>query len=126
VIQHIVLVKWKPDTTEEDIVEVFKASRVLLDDIDAVEKLTIGRNRAEADHGFTHALIVNLADGDALHSYLDHPSRVRFLQERLHPLQEKHIEIDVPADMTLRRDTTLRTWDWGAGASVGMGPPLDE
>ena len=61
-IQHIVLVKWKPGTTEQEIVDAFTASRELLDDIDAVRKLTIGRDRAESGHRFTHALIVTLAD----------------------------------------------------------------
>jgi hypothetical protein len=124
VIRHIVIVKWKRDTTERDIVEAFKAARVLLDDIDAVERVTLGRNRAEVDHGFTHVLIVDLADGDALRSYLDHPSRVRYLQEHLLPLEEQRIEIDVGVDMTLRRDATVR--DWEHGASAGMSFPIEE
>jgi Stress responsive A/B Barrel Domain len=124
VIQHIVLVKWKPGTTEEDIADAFTASRALLDDIDAVRKLTLGRDRAESGHRFTHALIVTLADEGALRSYLEHPTRVRYVRERLQPLAEERIEIDVPVDMTLRRDPTVRDWDWGA--SAGMGLPLDE
>jgi hypothetical protein len=123
-IQHIVLIKWKPETTEEDIVEAFDAARVLLDGIDSVQKLTLGRNRGESDHGFTHALIVSLADTDALRSYLEHPTRVRYVRERLLPLEQQRIEIDVPVDMTLRRDPTVRDWDWGG--SVGMGLPLDD
>ena len=123
-IQHIVLIKWKPATTEEDIVEAFEAARALLDEIDSVQTLTLGRNRAESDHGFTHALIVNLADNDGLRRYLDHPTRMRYLRERLQPLEEQRIEIDVPVDMTLRRDPTVRNWDWGA--SIGMGSPLDD
>jgi Stress responsive A/B Barrel Domain len=124
-IQHIVLIKWKPTTTEADIVAAFEAARALLDDIHSVQKLTLGRNRAESDHGYTHALIVNLADGEALRSYLDDPTRMRYVREQLQPLEEERIEIDVPAvDMTLRRDPTVRDWEWGA--SVGMGPPLDD
>jgi hypothetical protein len=124
VIQHIVLIKWKPDTTEDDIVAAFEAARALLDEIGSVQKLTLGRNRGESDHGFTHALIVNLADDAALRDYLDHPTRMRYLRERLQTLEEQRIEIDVPVDMSLRRDPTVRDWSWGA--SVGMGPPLDE
>ena len=123
-IQHIVLIKWKPDTTEQDIVAAFEAAGALLDEIGFVQKLTLGRNRGESDHGFTHALIVNLADDAALRDYLDHPTRMRYLRERLQTLEEQRIEIDVPVDMSLRRDPTVRDWSWGA--SVGMGPPLDE
>jgi hypothetical protein len=123
VIQHIVLLKWKPGTTEEDIAEAFSAAHELLDGIDAVQKVTLGRNRAESDHGFTHALIVSLRDEDALSSYLDHPTRVGYVQKWLQPLEEQRIEIDVPVDMALARDPSVRDWTWGA--SVGMGPPLD-
>ena len=124
VIQHIVLIKWKPATTEQDIVEAFEAARGLLDEIDCVQKLTLGRDRAEPDHGFTHALIVNFADKAALRTYLDHPTRMRYVRERLQPLEEQRIEIDVPVDITLRRDLNVRDWEWGA--SIGMGPPPDD
>jgi Stress responsive A/B Barrel Domain len=124
VIQHIVLVKWKPGTKEEEILAAFGDARSLLKEIDSVQRLTIGRNRLESDHGFTHALIVNLPDEDALRAYLDHPARIRYLKERLQPLQEQRIEIDVPVDMALYRDPGARDWEWGA--SVGMGLPVDD
>jgi hypothetical protein len=124
VIQHIVLIKWKPATTEQQIVETFEAAHALIDEIDSVRTLTLGRNRGDSDHGFTHAMIVHLADEGALRSYLDHPTRVRYVRERLQPLEEQSIEIDVPVDMAIRRDPTLRNWSWGA--SIGMGPPLDD
>jgi hypothetical protein len=52
-------------------------------------------------------LIVNLADKDALRSYLDHPTRMRYVRERLQPLEEQRI------DITLARDPTVRDWDRG-------------
>ena len=118
-IQHIVLVKWKPGTTEEEILEAFGHARVLLDEIDSVENVTIGRNRGESDHGFTHALIANLANDDALQSYLTHPARVRYVREWLRPLEEQRIEIDVPVDVALRRNPA-RDWEWGATAGMGF------
>jgi hypothetical protein len=87
-----------------------------------VQRLTIGRNRGPSDYGFTHALIVNLPDEDALRSYLDQPVRKRYRAEHLAPIEERRIEIDVPADMSLRSDPG-RDWEWGTG--IGMGPPLD-
>ena len=102
VIQHIVIVRWRPGTTEDQVLEAFGHARHLLDEIDGVQRLTIGRNRGPSDHGFTHALIVNLPDEDALRSYLDHPVRKRYLAEHLAPIEEQRIEIDVPVDMSLR------------------------
>jgi hypothetical protein len=122
-IQHIVLVKWRPGTTEEEILEAFGHARSLLEQIPSVRNLTLGRNRAESDHGFTHALIVTLANEDDLRSYLEHPARVQYVQETMQPLEDQRIEIDVPVDAALYRDVGI-DWEWGA--SVGMGPPLED
>jgi hypothetical protein len=112
VIQHIVLLKWKPETTDEQIDEAFGRAQELVDGIAGVDRMTLGRNRGEADHGFTHALIVWLSD-DALASYLDHPARARYVREVLGPLEEQRIEIDVPEDAHVERKPRSRAgWDW--------------
>lgn len=121
-IQHIVLLKWKPGTTEDQIRAAFDAAGHVPNEVEGVQRLTIGRNRAESDHGFTHALIVHIRDEQALRDYLGHPVRERYIAEHLEPIEEQRIEIDVPVDMSHTRDPR-RDWEWGA--SIGMGPPLD-
>src|SRR5204863_1284301 len=81
VIQHIVLLKWKPGTTDAQIDAAFDQAQALVKGIDSVERVTLGRNRARDDHGFTHALIVKLSDDQALSDYPDHPVRKRYLVE---------------------------------------------
>ena len=61
-IQHIVLLKWKPGTTDAQIDAAFADARQLVDEIDSVERVTLGRNLGQTDHGFTHAIIVKLDD----------------------------------------------------------------
>jgi hypothetical protein len=122
VIQHIVLVKWKPGTDEEQVRNAFAQARHLPNEIAGVESIVMGRNRGEQEHGFTHALIVRLADEEALGRYLDHPLRRRYVAEQLGPLEEERIEIDVPVDVALRRDPAERNWEWGASIGMGMLP----
>lgn len=123
VIQHIVLLKWKPGTDEDRILESFAHAEHLPNQIEGVESLTIGRNRVGADHGYTHALIVQLADEEALRRYLEHPLRERYIAEHLRPIEAERIEVDVPVDMALRRRDPDWNWEWGLG--VGMGLPPD-
>jgi hypothetical protein len=123
VVQHIVLLKWKPRTTEEQIRDAFEHARTLLREIDVVRDVTLGRNRGQSSHGFTHALVVNVADEDALWSYLDHPARLGYIDEWLKPIEDQRIEVDVAVDMAHRRDPR-RDWEWGS--SIGMGPPVDD
>jgi Lhr-like helicase len=122
VIQHIVLVKWKPGTDEEQVLSAFAQARHLPNEIAGVESIVIGRNRGNQEHGFTHALIVCLADEEALGRYLDHPVRRRYIAEQLAPIEAERIEIDVPVDMALRRDPAARNWEWGASIGMGMLP----
>jgi hypothetical protein len=122
-ISHIVLIKWKPDVTDEQIATAFGQAQRLTDGIDTVQQVTLGRNRGQADHGFTHALIVQLSHDEALSEYLDHPVRRQYVAEFLEPLEDQRIEVDVPVDAAIHRKPS-RNWEWGA--SVGMALPLDE
>ena len=111
-IQHIVLLKFKPGTTDAQIEAAFEPAQQLVDEIDGVERVTLGRNRGHADHGYTHALIVQLHD-DALSSYLAHPVRRKYISEALDPIEEQRIEIDVPEDAHLERPRDARSsWQW--------------
>ncbi len=122
-IQHIVLLKWRSGTTEEQILQAIAHAEHLPSEISGVESLSIGRNRVEQAHGYTHALIVRLADEDALERYLQDPLRLQYIAEHLAPIEEERIEIDVPDDVAYRRDPS-RNWQWGA--SIGMGLPPDD
>lgn len=114
-IQHIVVLKWKAGTPDAQVDDVFAQAQGLVDGIDGVERITLGRNRGPADHGYTHAFIVDLYDDDALTKYLNHPVRTRYVAEVLGPIEEERIEIEVPADASDRhtRGDSL-SWEWGA------------
>ncbi len=114
-IQHIVVLKWKAGTTDAQVDDAFAQAQGLVDGIDGVERITLGRNRGEADHGYTHALIVDLYDNDALTAYLNHPVRRQYVTEVLGPIEEERIEIEVPGDASDRhtRGASL-SWEWGA------------
>ncbi len=112
-IQHIVLLKWKAGTTEAQIDAAFGETQQLVDAMESVERISLGRNRAEDDHGFTHALIVRLSDDDALTDYLHHPTRERYVRDVLGPIEEERIEIDVPEDLHVERHRVHdASWDW--------------
>jgi hypothetical protein len=113
VIQHIVLLKWKAGTTDAQIDTAFGQAQELVDGIESVERVSLGRNRADDDHGFSHALIVRLSDDDALSAYLHHPTRERYVRDVLGPIEQERIEIDVPEDLHVERSRAHKaSWDW--------------
>ena len=122
-IQHIVLLKWKPDTTEEQILAAFRRAEHLPNEIDGVDSLTIGRNRVRHDHGFTHVLIVRLSDEQALEEYLDHPLRKR-VRRGAPAAARGGADRDRRARRRRLRADPQRDWEYGA--SIGMGHLPDE
>jgi hypothetical protein len=114
VIQHIVLLKWKPDTTDVQIDAAFDQAQKLVNGIDSVNRITLGRNRGNADHGFTHAFIVSLSNDAGLTTYLNHPLRAWYLSEVINPLVDARVEIDVPEDASHERPKgSSLNWGWG-------------
>jgi quinol monooxygenase YgiN len=111
VIQHIVLMKLKPGTSDEQIEDAFVAGRELPDQIPGLLKLTYGRDRSEPEHGFTLASVVELADEDALDAYLRHPTRTEYIEDHVDPMVDERIELDVPSEGTHLPGPS--TWYWG-------------
>ena len=116
-IQHIVLMKVKPGTTDEQIETAFEAGSELPDEIPGLQKLTYGRDRAEPAHGFSLASVVQLADEEALETYLNHPKRTEYLERHVDPLIEQRIEVDVPSEGT--HMPGIATWYWGTAPAGG-------
>ncbi len=113
-IQHIVLLKWKAGTTDAQVDRAFAQAEDLVNSIDGVERITLGRNRGDADHGFTHAWVVTVANENALTNYLSHPARQRYVTEVLGPIEAERIEIDAPDDAAHRpARRPSHSWEWG-------------
>ena len=115
-IEHIVLLKLKPDVTDEQVRAAFQAAEELPNEIPGLAKFSYGRDRSNPSHGFNVAAVVQLADEEALAAYLGHPSRLAYIEEYVDPLTEARIELDVPSDGT--HLPGIATWYWGAPAGV--------
>lgn len=73
--KHIVLLKFSPQTSREEIAEIFEALDDLQQKIPGIIDICSGPyDSSEGLHkGFTHAFITTFADGDARDVYLEHP-----------------------------------------------------
>jgi len=111
VIQHIVLLKLKPGTSDQQIAAAFEAGRDLPNEIPGVLQRTYGRDESKASHGFNIASVVQLNDERALETYLSHPKRAEYLERHVNPITEERIELDVPSEGT--HLPTRASWFWG-------------
>ena len=92
---HVVWLRFRPHINEERIAEHIEALESLPARIEAISDFSIGRNFTDRADGFTHGLIVRLADRDGLQQYLEH---------------EHHVRVAT----SLRNDAELRVMDYEA------------
>ena len=108
--ERIVLLKWKPGTSEKQVQAALEKADGLTE-IPGVVRITLGRDTSGAEHGYTHALIIELDPESSLPDYLDHPIRRRYHEEQLAPIEEQRIEVNLPAARTLRPHAGSE-WEW--------------
>ena len=93
-IEHIVLFKWKEDTSEQAIAEVMTELCALKGHIDGITDLTCGANFADRAKGYTHGLVVRFNSRAALEAYGPHPAHQRVVQTYINPIRADILAMD--------------------------------
>jgi len=95
-LRHVVLFKFKPEATAEQIAAMERGLDQLAKDVPSIRHLEWGRNISgeQRSHGYTHCLIVTFDDQAGLDAYLPHPGHQAFVQEKLRPIMEDVTVID--------------------------------
>ena len=75
-LRHVAWLKFKPGISPQRIDDHMVACRALVNRVPVLENLECGPNLTDRAEGFTHCIIVSLADRDALTAYLEHPAHV--------------------------------------------------
>lgn len=95
VLRHIVLFKFKDDTSAADIKKIENAFCALPGKIDAVYEFEWGTDVSieNRQHGFTHCFVVTFRTEDDRGKYLSHPEHKKF-GELLGPHLDKVLVVD--------------------------------
>ncbi len=74
-IRHIVLTKFKPETDEATIAEIYAGLSALVQDLPGAHGFLGGRSESpeQIERGFMHGFVVDFDSWDALKNYADHP-----------------------------------------------------
>ena len=75
-LQHIVWLKKKDHCTDIDMQDLLNEVCRLTDFIPNIGSITSGKNITSRANGFTHGVIVTLADQQALDAYIRHPAHL--------------------------------------------------
>lgn len=96
-IDHLVLIKFKPevDTSHRD--RVINALRALKASVPTVVDLTVGANFAERGQGYQVGLFVRFKDKAGLATYATHPEHVAVVTDLIKPFVVDTIVADYEA-----------------------------
>lgn len=86
---HIVLIRLKPDVSDDDAAAFMETAKAILGPIPGVRNLRVGRGlgvKAEKSHPI--ALIMEFGDDAALEGYQVHPEHQRFVRDIVGPIQD--------------------------------------
>ncbi|MGJ8629321.1 MAG: Dabb family protein [Sulfitobacter sp.] len=74
-IQHIVLIEFKPNVSETKISKIFEELHRIENKIEGLLRITSGKSESpeQMERGFMHGFIVEFSDWEGLQRYQDHP-----------------------------------------------------
>jgi hypothetical protein len=93
-IEHIVLIRWTEQASQEAIETVMTELRGLKGEINAIVDLSCGANFSERAKGYAHGLVVRFADRAALNAYISHPEHQRVVQKLINPIRADVLALD--------------------------------
>ncbi len=94
-IRHMVFVRFKPDTTEEDVRAFERALAELSREIAKSSNWYFGPNLNPRDRTFDFATVCEFPDWSAFTEYIEHPAHVRFREEVFRPRVASRNVVDI-------------------------------
>jgi len=79
-VQHIVLLKFPSELSEDDVAEMYAHVRSWPDQIPGFTKLRLGRDMSGRSLGYQYLLVTEFESEEALQAYFPHPVHQRFAQ----------------------------------------------
>ena len=94
-ITHIVLLRPKPETTQEELEAVLEQVRALKGKIPGLLAVQAGANRHNAHQGYTYGFVMQFEDEEHLRAYSPHPAH-RAVSPELRRLCTALLNFDLP------------------------------
>ena len=85
-IEHIVLFRWKPEATDDQVAGIMEGLRGLKDRIPGIVTLACGADFSGRAQGYTHALVARFSDRAALDAYGPHPAHRAVIETQIAPI----------------------------------------
>jgi stress responsive alpha/beta barrel protein len=99
-VRHVVLFRWKPETTAEDVSRIEAALRQLPEKIPCIQTYRFGRDLGVQGGNADFALVADFADESGLRTYGTHPDHLAVISDLIRPITEHREAIQYVIDHT--------------------------
>jgi hypothetical protein len=86
-VEHIVLLQWTEQASQEAIDNVMAEVNGMKAKIAEIVDISCGANFAGQPKGYTHGLAARFTDAAALEGYLQHPEHQRVVHDLINPIR---------------------------------------
>jgi hypothetical protein len=93
-VEHILLIRWTEEASQEAIDSAVAELRGLKGKIAGIVDLSCGANFSDRAKGYTHGLVVRFTDRAALEAYGPHPEHQRVVQKLISPIRADTLALD--------------------------------
>jgi|SRR5215471_16035652 len=93
-VEHILLLRWKEEASQETIENALSQLRGLKSKIGGIVDLSCGENFSELAKGYTHGLVIRFTDRAALEDYFPNPEHQRVVQNIINPIRADTLILD--------------------------------
>jgi hypothetical protein len=87
-LRHVVLFRWKPNTTEAQVASIESALHRLPAQIPCIQSYRFGRDLLIEEGNADFALVADFADQEGLETYANHPEHQAVVRERIRPIMQ--------------------------------------
>lgn len=92
---HVVLLRPKSETTDEELATLLEGVRALQQVIPGIVAISVGKNHSMYHRGFTHGIIMRFVDEAHLQAHHAHPAHLAVVEE-LDRMCQQTIDFDLP------------------------------
>ncbi len=93
-IEHIVLFRWKPEATDEQVAAGMDGLRGLKNRVPGIVAMDCGADFSGRAQGYTHALVIRFSDRATFDAYGPHPAHQAVIETQLKPLLDAVLDFD--------------------------------
>jgi hypothetical protein len=97
-IRHVVMFRWKPETTADDVAAIEEGLSKLPGEIPEIHRYTFGADAGINEGNFDFVVVADFASTEDYRVYRDHPVHRAFIAERTAPNMAERSAIQFAID----------------------------